>query len=365
MKITRVATSIHRPVSAGEEGRSAVYAGTDGPVFVRCRVETDEGLTGNGFTGRFLAAEVAHFLNGALGTAALGMDPLDPDLVNGLEAKFNPRAMTGVVVSAFSAFEIALTDIRARVAGKSIAGLLGGKRDSVPVHVTCGLPHLDMDALQATCRDAVAEGAAGVKVIIADRSRCWEEDAERIVAVREAIGDDADLIADANCKLPYEKAVRFAKRAHAAHLAWLEEPLPANDPPALARLSEETGVPLGAGQMEQSPYRFRQLIDQGRIAVIQPNAVFAGGFSRALEVMRMAEDHDRLICPAGGWDFVNLHLMAGATARGAMEYHAGHAAIVRCITGRTQQPENGCLAVPNAAGLGIGIDENALETARL
>ena len=365
MRITRIAASVHRPIAAGEQESKATYAGTDGPVFVRCRVDTDEGITGNGFTGRFLAAEAAHFLNHALAEAIAGEDPLGPDLMVAIERRYNPRAMTGVVVSALSAVEIALTDIRAQAAGKSIAALLGGKRNRVPVHVTCGLPHLGIDGLQAAAARATKAGAAGVKIVIAAKGRPWQEDAERILAVREAIGPDADLIADANCGFDLTTARNLAFAASDARMTWLEEPLRDNDPRRLAELTGEIDCPVAAGQMEQSDYRFEQLIRQGGVSVIQPNAVFAGGFSKAIDAIRLAERHGREICPAGGWDFVNLHLMAGALEHGAMEYHEGHESIIRCISGTVQSPVDGYMSVPNAPGLGISIDESTLEAARV
>ncbi|MEQ8334538.1 mandelate racemase/muconate lactonizing enzyme family protein [Nisaea sp.] len=365
MRVTRIAASVHRPVAAGEQESKATYAGTDGPVFVRCRVDTDEGITGNGFTGRFLAAEVAHFLNNALAAATAGEDARGPGLMTAIERRFNPRAMTGVVVSALSALEIALMDIQAQSAGTSIAVLLGGKRTRVPVHVTCGLPHLDIGALQAATARAVTAGAAGVKIVIAAKGRPWQEDAERILAVREAIGPDADLIADANCGFDPATARNFAYAVSDARLTWLEEPLRDNDPRQLAELTAEIDCPVGAGQMEQSDYRFEQLIRQGGVSVIQPNAVFAGGFRKALDVIRLADRHNRKTSPAGGWDFVNLHLMAGALEHGAMEYHEGHESIIRCISGSASVPRDGYLTVPDTPGLGIGIDEGKLSAARV
>lgn len=365
MKIRRVAATVHRPAPAGEEGERATYAGADGPVFVRLRVETEEGIVGNGFTGRFLAAEVAHFLSGGLAEAARGADPLDAGLAERLARRFNPRAMTGVVVSALSAFDIALHDIRGKAAGKPIAELLGGLRRRVPVHVTCGLPHLDLERLVAVCRAAVLDGSVGIKVIVAAKGRAWEDDADRLAAVREAIGPGPELIADANCGFDIETARRFAERVAPLDLAWLEEPVRDNDPADLAMLARDGHCRLGAGQMEQSAFRFRALMDEGRIAVVQPNAVFAGGVSAAIEVAAMARSRGRRVAPAGGWDFVNLHLMAGAVADGAMEFHHGQEAILRAIAGEVRKPVAGHLVVPDRPGIGIEIDEERLAATRI
>lgn len=364
MRIARVSASVHRPVAAGAADG---YAGRDSAVFVWCRVTGDDGRAGDGFTGRFLAAEVAHFLNGALGAAAAGLDAADA--VPALAARFNPRGMTGVVVSALSALDVALHDLRGKAEGRPVAALLGGARnaggarDAVPVHVTCGLPHLETGPLAAACRAAVADGAAGVKMVVGARGRAWREDVRRVEAVRAAIGPEAELVADANCAFDLATARAFAAAVAPCRLAWLEEPVAGNDPAALAALDAE-GHPVGAGQMEQSRFRFDALLEQGRIAVAQPNAVFCGGFAAAAAIAGRAEALGRRLAPAGGWELVNLHLVA-ARAAGALERHAGQAAIVATITGEPPPPVSGMLRVPDAPGLGIRVDEDALARARL
>lgn len=359
MRIARVAASVHRPRTPGEAGG---YAGRDSAVFVWCRVETADGLVGDGFTGRFLAAEVAHFLDGALGEAVTEA-PLPDDPIPALAARFNPRGMTGVVVSALSALDVALHDLRGKAAGKPVAALLGTPRAGVPVHVTCGLPHLDIDALAGTCRAAVAAGADGVKMVVGAGGRPWREDAERVHAVRDAVGPAAELVADANGAFDLATAGAFAAAVAPCRLAWIEEPVRGNDPTALAALAA-AGHPIGAGQMEQSRFRFDALLDAGRVAVIQPNAVFCGGFVEAAVVADRAEMLGRRLAPAGGWELVNLHLVAARPA-GALERHAGQAAIVETITGTAPPPLAGPLRVPDAPGLGIAVDTASLERARL
>lgn len=357
MRIARVHASVHRPRAPGAAGG---YAGRDSGVFVWCRVAGEDGLTGDGFTGRFLAAEVAHFLNGALGAAAAGLDAAEA--IPALAARVNPRGMTGVVVSALSALDVALHDLRGKAEGRPVAALLGTPRDRVPVHVTCGLPHLDTDALAAACRAAIADGAAGVKVIVGASGRSWREDARRVRAVRAAIGAAAELVADANCAFDLETARAFAAAVADCRLAWLEEPVAGNDPASLAALAAE-GHPVGAGQMEQSRFRFDALLDAD-VSVIQPNPVFCGGFAEAAAVAVRAEARGRRVAPAGGWEPVALHLVASRPA-GALERHAGQAAIVEAITGAPPPPVAGPLPVPAAPGLGIAVDAASLERARL
>ena len=353
----KISASVHDAGAA--PGDPAPYAGEDSFTFVRVQVSDAEGVTGDGFTGRFCAAEVAHLLNGAVAGALGTAGPL-PDLMR----KLNPRGMTGVVVSALSALDVALWDLAGKRAGRSVAALLGATRPAAPVDVTCGFPALDTEALVAACAAEVAAGAHGVKVLVAAKGRSVAEDLGRMAAVRAAIGEGAALIADANCGWDLESALAFARGATGLNLSFLEEPVRGNDRHALAVLASEGIVPLGAGQMEQSADRFALLAEAG-VAVIQPNAVFAGGIGAAVAAARRAEAQGCAVSPAGGWDIVNLHWMCGAMTAGAVELHRAHARIARLLMAEPPRMRDGLLAIPDAPGLGLSPDEGALAACRV
>jgi L-rhamnonate dehydratase len=354
----RVTATVHRP--GAMEGDPLPYAGPDSFTFVRVIVDDASGMRGEGFTGRFLAAQVAHFLNHAVSEALADGIAADPAA---LMAHFNPRAMTGVVVSGLSALAIALTDLQAKQRDLTVAALLGGQRASAPAHVTCGFPSLETGALVEACGRAVEAGAKGVKVLVAARGRTAAEDVARLRAVRAAIGD-ADLIADANCAMDEETAQAFVRAVADLNLAWLEEPVHGNDRRVLARLSAMNTVRLGAGQMEQSADRFAQLEEAG-VDVLQPNAVFCGGFQAAIAAARTAISRGCQVSPAGGWDLVNLHWMCGAMPEGAVELHRAQDRIARLLLGKSPSLVGGALHLPDRPGLGLCPDEDALEFCRV
>ena len=353
----QVVAHVHRATAAA--GDPAPYAGEDSFTFLRVQIRDGEGRIGEGFTGRFCVAEVAHLLNGAVAEALARPGPL-PDLARQL----NPRAMTGVVVSALSALDVALWDLAGKRAGQSVAAMLGAARPAAPVHVTCGFPALETDALVRACADEVLAGAKGVKVLVAAKGRGVDADLMRLRAVRSAIGPKAELIADANCGWDLEAAIDFARKAEALDLAWLEEPVKANDRRALALLAAVAPMPLGAGQMEQSADRFDLLAEAG-VTMIQPNAVFAGGIGAAVATARGAVAHGLSVSPAGGWDLVNLQWMCGAMGAGAVELHRAQARIVRLLTDTPPQMAAGMLVVSDAPGLGLAPDEAALAACRV
>jgi L-alanine-DL-glutamate epimerase-like enolase superfamily enzyme len=352
----RLSAAVHlAPAAAGDP---APYAGEDSFTFVRVKVTCAQGQSGNGFTGRFCAAEVAHLLNGAL-AEGLNAGISLPDLTR----KLNPRGMTGVVVSAISALEVALWDLVGQHSGQSVARLFGARRGSAPAHVTCGFSAMERDALIAACQSEIEAGAAGVKVLVAGKGRSVADDIARVQAVRHAIGREADLIADANCGWDLPSAQTFLRGVADVGLAWLEEPLRGNDRHGLARLAAENIAPLGAGQMEQAPDRFALLAEAG-VGVLQPNAVFAGGMEAAAEVARQAHARGCAISPAGGWDLINLHWMCGAMDSGAVELHRAQTRIARLICTEPPRLQGGQLQVSSAPGFGLSPDENALAACR-
>jgi L-alanine-DL-glutamate epimerase-like enolase superfamily enzyme len=350
--------TVHR--AGGQQGDPAPYSGAESFTFVRLWLRDPDGIEGTGVTGRFLAHEVAHFLSRVL-PDALENPGLDP--VAALAKAHNPRGMGGVAVAALSALEIALTDIKAKRAGLSVAALFGGKRRAAPVHVTCGFPDLDIPELVRACVREVEAGADGVKVLIAAPGFDVAQDVARLSAVRAAIGSATQLIADANCRMDTPTATDLAQKVRDLDLAWLEEPIIGNDSSGLADLAR-TRVPLGAGQMEQSAERFTALSQAG-VAVIQPNAVFAGGFQAAINVAQTAAQAGARIAPAGGWDIINVHWVCGGFETGAVELHRAQARIMRLLMPGGLTLKDGHLHVPDTPGLGLHPDEPALAACRV
>jgi len=353
MKITSAVSRVEhiKPLRAAD-----VYnAGQENFTFLRCHVTTDDGLTGTGVTGRFLADQVAHLLNGGIAATLKDANALDIEAIHAtLAKKFNPRASTGVFVSAMSALDLALWDVKGKALGQPVARLLGGARDTVPAYATVGLPAYSETELIAACKKALAEGFHGAKILVGS-GRAIADDVQRIRAVRQAIGT-GPLMLDANCSYTIAEAKRLATIVADCDITFFEEPVKGNDIASLAELRRATNIPLASGQMIQSMTWFRDVLAAGALDFLQPNAAFCGGISAMLRVMAMAEVHGVPVTSAGGFDCANLPVMAGHVHGGMLEVHGAHAALhERYAT----HPEfkDGKLLVLNAPGLGFSLKD--------
>jgi L-alanine-DL-glutamate epimerase-like enolase superfamily enzyme len=352
MKIARIESQVEhiKPARASD-----AYAGQESLTFVRCRVTTDDGLTGTGVTGRFLADQVAHLLNGGINAAATGMNPLDIEaLIAQLARKFNPRQSSGVFVSAMSALDLALWDIRGKALNQPAARLIGGARNAVPAYATAGLPAFSETELVAACEAALAAGFHGAKILVG-AGRSLDEDARRIRAVRRANGA-APLMLDANCAYTVAEAKRLASLVSDCDISFFEEPLRGNDIAALAELRRATSIPLASGQMIQSVTWFRDALAAGALDIVQPNAAFCGGLTAMLRILALAEAHGVPVTGAGGFEAANLPAMAGHAHGGMLEVHGAHAAL-RARFATEPEFRDGLLHVPAMPGLGFSLKD--------
>lgn len=350
MKITELKAIVEhiKPVRAAD-----AYAGQESLTFLRCRVTTGDGISGEGVTGRFLADEVAYLLNRGIAAAVRGADPFDIEAITvQLAKKFNPRQSTGVFVSALSALDLALWDIKGKALKLPVAQLIGGARRAVPAYATVGLPAYTEDELVTACKTALAAGFHGVKILVG-AGRTPDEDAQRVRALRSAIGN-APMMLDANCAYTVAEAKRLAALVADCAIAFFEEPLRGNDIPSLVELRRATSIPLASGQMIQSMTWFRDALAAGAVDIMQPNAAFCGGISAMLRVLAMAEVHGVPVTGAGGFEAANLPVMAGHAHGGMLEVHGAHAAL-RTRFAIEPAFKDGKLLVPAAPGLGFSL----------
>lgn len=363
MKIKDIRASIHTisiqvPLLTGD---IAGYGRDEQREFVFCEVETDEGLTGVAITGHFLTTAVVAALRQHFLPVVRDMDVRDVEAIHSrVSRKLNPRAMTGVVSSALSLLDIALWDIQGKSANRSVAGLLGGSRTHVDSYVTFGFPQYDREQLAAAARLHVDDGFTALKLIVAVDEGGWREDAARIRAVREEVGDGIDIMIDANYLFDPVQALLLCRAVEEYAITWFEEPLHQNDARAMADLRSRTAIPIAAGQMEGHRWRLRELVERQAVDILQPNVCFCGGFTEARKTAHLAQAYNLPIANGGGWPLFNLHTMAGLMNGWLVEWHLGMVQVGELLFPDASRPVKGTIAVPDRPGLGLEVDRDAL-----
>jgi L-alanine-DL-glutamate epimerase-like enolase superfamily enzyme len=197
----------------------------------------------------------------------------------------------GVPVMGISAIDGALWDIAGKAAGMPLYRLLGGARDRLPAYHSGGLwLDRDIDALAREAQDMVASGFKAVKMRLGMPDA--RQDADRVRAVREAIGPDIRLMADANQGLNEAQAIRLGRMLEPYGLTWFEEPLPAWDLEGVARVAAALDTPIASGETEYTRYGFRTMLALRSADVLMPDLQRVGGVSEFMRVGHMAESHD-------------------------------------------------------------------------
>jgi D-galactarolactone cycloisomerase len=336
------------------------------------RLTADDGAVGWGECWGPVAGNREHLAD--LAPRIEGVDPADAerihdDLVFELRSAYHSFVPASVV----SAVDTALWDLRGKDRGESLATMLGGRRrDSLRAYATGGF-FPDVDSFEEVREAVVAEAEAHVEAgfgalkqkIGLERHFGWgpERDLELVRAVRDAVGEDVRLLADANHAYDRASAERVGRGLADLNLVFLEEPIPPEHVRAYGRLADRLEVAVAGGECWAFESEFRRAIDAG-VDYLQPDVTSAGGPT----TMRRVADAAR----AAGVQ-VHPHVFGSAVALAAsVQVAAALPGAPMLEFDRTPNPIRDDLAaapiendgpvvrVPDRPGIGVAVDEGVL-----
>jgi len=329
-------------------------------IFVE--LSTDDGLTGLGYSytigtgGR----AVLSMLTDHLLADVIGADCARPEAIWQAALGTTRATAVGAITSlALAALDTAVWDVRAKAAGLPLWQLAGGHCEQVKLYDTeGGWLHIDTDALVAGAEVSRAAGWHGVKVKVGKPHVA--EDVERLRAVRAAIGDQMDLMVDANQAFSRAEAVRRAAAYEHVDLAWFEEPMPADDVIGHQYLASHTTIPVAVGETMYSIGQFAEYLMRGAASVIQVDVARIGGITPWLKVAHLAEACNVRVCPHF---LMELHVsLAAAVSNGG---YVEHIPQLRGITRTEMEIIDGFAVAPSSPGLGIDWDLDAIDRQRV
>jgi D-galactarolactone cycloisomerase len=348
---------------------------TEGQVFSRSgvrnsrsatlvQIDTDEGISGIGScsgNGDLIEVIVVKILKPLL----VGMDPTQIDevwdkaYVRGGHKEFGTR---GVGVVALSGIDIALWDILGKVRGLPLYQLLGGKcRDKVPVYATALYPEAPSKVAKRA-RGFAEQGFHGVKIKVGFD---LDQDIRIVRAVRQELGKDFVVMTDANQGYTVDVALKAADAFADCGAYWLEEPLFVEDIEGHAVLRERGKTPVAVGENLHMCYAFENFIVRGAVDFIQPDVARAGGITEIRRITAMAAKHKVPVSFHTWGDGVALaasvHLAAALKDCIVMELDYTYNPLREELLREPFEVENGYLIPPEKPGLGVELNQQALQ----
>ena len=224
---------------------------------------------------------------------------------------------TGVAAWGIAAVDIALWDLLGKQLGVPVCQLFGSNREQVPAYGSGGWLSYSMDELLAEVTGYLKRGFTMVKMKVGQPD--LRRDVERVRAVRNAIGDKARLMVDANQAWTPQQAIRFARRVEDQDIYWFEEPVAKDDLDGYCQVTAGSNIPIATGEREYSLDAFREFLTRGAAAVLQPDVLRIGGLSQAMKVAHLAQAFHRLVAPHV-YKEIDVHLLAAIPNGLFLEY---------------------------------------------
>jgi L-alanine-DL-glutamate epimerase-like enolase superfamily enzyme len=337
--------------------------------FLFVRVETDGGLVGWGEAcdsyGCSYADVLAAVVRDAFAPLVVGQE-LDAVEVLAERMRLSTRRRLGdqwIAAQARSAVEIALWDVVAQDAGRSVSAVIGRVRDRIGVYVSSVFLEEGDAGWHADLLAPVLErGVTMVKVRVGPE---WGPDLAVLAELRDLLDPSIELMVDGSEIFTLPTALEVARRLHDVGVRWFEEPLPQGERAGIEALNQRSPVAIAYGEHLFGRDDAIEALRHGQLSVLQPDASICGGIIAAREMAHLGASHGARVVPhvcAGPVSLAaNLHLAATLPFVRAVEYPFTLAPAWEALgVGAELGPAaimDGTLAVPDVPGLGVALDE--------
>jgi L-alanine-DL-glutamate epimerase-like enolase superfamily enzyme len=336
------------------------------------KVSTDEGETG---FGESLVREVpqatAQIIDKLLKGIVVGKDPMDIEVLwEEMFSTLKTRGhLKGYFVEALSGVDIALWDLKGKILKQPVYSLLGGKfQDRLKAYassVVFGKP----ETMAKRAREWVDEGHDQIKVKV---GMGVEKDSENLKAIRREIGNNVEIMVDANSAYNFSKALQLGRTLESLDISWFEEPVPPYDIEGYKQLKRKLDIPICGGESHYLRYDFRDLIVGEALDIVQPDIARAGGITECVKIANLARTFNVQYTPHIGLSGVgcraaSIHFAASLPKETFATYEIydikespNPLAKEICDT-QIEKFSKGYIDVYNRVGLGLKINEARLK----
>ena len=362
--------------------------------YVFLRIDTDEGISGigeatsSGGGGSIIVGNILNFLKNStvkedFRETLIGENPEHVDLIwHKLFRRFTGGGgFGGFVTTVMSGIDIALWDIKGKIANKPIYEILGGGpvRDQIEMytHVQPGDP--SYAANQA--RELVSKGFKTIKLdpfqpemkqhhrryiqgMISPKAATLGQDT--VAAIRESVGPEIEILIDCHGNFNVPTAIKIAKMLEPYNIGWFEEPVQPNSNEALKQVKESVNVPICVGERLYTRWDFLPILKENLAEYLMPDILWTGGISELYKISTLAETFYIPVSPHDASGPINI--LAGAhtmmTVPNFFKLEMNHSSLPT-LNMMITEPINinqGYLELPSRPGLGVELNEDYLES---
>ena len=331
---------------------------------------TDNGLVGIG-NAALAPAITKQTIDLYLKPLLIGQDPWDLEFLwQHMYRKTMAFGRKGIGMAAISAVDIALWDILGKSAKQPVYRLLGGRTKArIPVYAS-RLYSVELGELAAEAKAYKRDGYRAMKLRFGwgptDGAAGMQRNVALVRTVREAVGDDIDVMADAYMGWTLDYAKRMLPLLEPFHLRWLEEPVIPDDVGGYAELKASGRIPIAGGEHEFTLYGFRDLLDARAVDYIQFDTNRVGGITQARKISALAEAYSVPVIPHAG-QMHNYHIVMASLNCPMAEYfpmvdvEVGNELFWYIFEGEPKAKDGFIDLDENEPGLGLSINPKALE----
>ncbi|PKB66324.1 MAG: hypothetical protein BZY82_05805 [SAR202 cluster bacterium Io17-Chloro-G3] len=340
------------------------------------RIDTDEGIHGWGecYTQADRDIQVTTHID-RLKRYLVGRDPTNiKHFIQIVFDDFAGRRGAMDLWCAVSGLEQAMWDITGKVCGVPIHKLLGGPvRERIRVYANgWGGGGWDSGIIAERASEVVEQGFTALKFdpipgpwrTFIDK-RVENQTVENVRAVRQAVGQDVDILVEMHRRLAPMHAIKIARQIEEYEPFWYEEPVLAENIDALAAAKREIRIPVVTGEELYTKFEFREVFEKQAADIINPDVCNVGGILELKEIGAMAEPYFVAVSPHN-YNSTTLGLAATIQVSATMpnflitEYFLNLEDFGKDITVDPFEVNNGYIELPETPGLGIEIDESSL-----
>ena len=342
------------------------------------KITTDAGITGYGEVDSSpmavhgcIEGPFSHTATTGLAHVLLGEDPLRTGYLWHKMYRANIYSgRRGIGIHAMSGIDLALWDIKGKALGLPVWRLLGGGfTQSLRPYASSLFGASPAETGERARRFAQA-GFTAVKFGWDPMGQDARTDVALVREARQGLGPDLDLMIDAGLVFDAKTAIQRAQAFEEFNLFWFEEPLQPDDYEGYAKLSAATSLRIAAGEEESERKSFLPLMDVGKIDVVQVDLTRCGGFTEAMKIASMAADRGLPVVNHGFTTYLNvaaaLHYLASIpNTLGLLEFVVEEGTTLRHAISEPIRAVDGRVAVPEAPGLGLDLNEKGIEKYRV